>query len=73
MEWGCEREININFILIHLGSNMVISKKLQSYMVFGSLEHKKKGYIFSSPRTQKKKKKTQKYSTCMGDKKQILP
>ena len=52
---------------------MVISKKLQSYMVFGSLEHKKKGYIFSSPRTQKKKKKTQKYSTCMGDKKQILP
>lgn len=43
MEWGCEREINLNFILIHLGSNMVISKKLQSYMVFGSLEHKKKG------------------------------
>ena len=39
---------------------MVISKKLQSYMVFGSLEHKKKGYIFSSPRTPKKKKKKKK-------------
>ena len=55
---------------------MLISKKLQSYMVFGSLEHKKKKATFSvlqEPKKKEKKKKELKYSTCMGDKKQILP
>lgn len=45
-------------------------------MVFGSLEHKKKKATFSvlqEPKKKEKKKKELKYSTCMGDKKQILP